>query len=1341
MNDAGDDNPRVDAAFEEFVERCSNNERVVVDDFLSRHSDIRDLLEPRLRAFFKVRSDLDRAAGPSHCSVKGREIGDFVLLREIGSGGMGSVYEAEQHSLQRKVALKLLPFVHSLNPRQVARFRREAEAAAALQHPGIVPVHAVGEKDGTHFLVMDLVDGWGLDRVIGMLREREAKSLYGANAYDVIGSCIFTESRDSRTSRAGTANAWNRSILEWAVDLAAATAEALQHAHENGVVHRDVKPSNILVTRNGRPVLVDFGLACREGSRSVTLTGEFVGTPYYASPEQARSENIPQDYRTDIYSLGVTLYELLSLRVPFEGKTRQEVVNKILTHEPPSMRKSNPSLPRDVETVVFKAMEKDPGRRYASAADLAEDLRAFRENRPIRAKPAGLPTQAVKFAKRHRAMTAGIMLILISAMILITYLTTRESIRKKNRALSLMEDARGMAEGDNPELCFYPLLKGFRDLGDDPGAQNNMVEVADLMRQRGLYLAAKRLLEKVNEEDPPDLTKAESHYILGCCVFNELEIEAARDHWEAAVDLAGGSDVAAASREKLDILQCLEHPWLNLPAKLPANGFRPRFGGAISAVCLPLEGGEKQDLVTLADMGDLKILYRWKWDDQGKLNVSKISLDGESFDDAYRLFKANLGSEHGDCLLVAGEINDKAADQKAGHSKEETEDNRLVAWKWEGDGRFSCLWEVKFQSKLIQIACGDVDRDQHAEICVATGTDGGFFVLDGVEKDSPVKKEVRMGEFEHDEEVSGAAIFDMGSDGDEDLMFITRGHHRFALFKGVHEDGSYRGEDVYQMGVLEGCAVWPGDSGQPSSLVVARAFTPHREGLDALFRDKEIIPGLFGIKRRGNAWEVDCIWTPWEKMGCWFSPRSPSIGKSPDGHSHFLIARLHWRSDYPDLGEVYRNGCLFRGLPVQVNRKQDVLILNGTFNITMGELDGDDGDEIVLFNPEGISVFGLDYPAPASGSDEEFAGEWRLNKTDQEDRIRDETAELLVLSAMELIDSPKGKITDNLYEAFNLSAGSGRYALVNGLFSAWFTDDGRNDEEIKHIKADIKLFSGDYEGSAAAYRTIRTKTDSSHRGIDMYGLSLADKERLAISLARDETIEEIHEPFDDAVDGWYVGLFDGRGMFVRKEDLSGHFGGRYKKGPYAVFSCPIAENPEADRLQLAVLRSRTPLGWRGENSFRLSFHVYFSRLYYATGLEVEVRPEECEFLNFKFEHIRNTTQMEGDRYCLDFTGTGGADSKTGNFISEFPADQWMSVELTYIHELRMSRLLLRHLDRGPQDPPVAEIDLLGMDAPVVGDYSLRFSLVQTGREPSKELPESEILLDEIRFGIIDMRSK
>ncbi|MBI1851532.1 MAG: tetratricopeptide repeat protein [Planctomycetes bacterium] len=413
-------------ALELYRDRREKGEAESESAFLRANQPLSDLLEPMLHDRFDT--DADEPAAESGIEnarrVEGRTLGEFQIVREIGRGGMGVVYEAVQPSLRRTVAIKVLPAHLTLRDNTIQRFHREALTAAKFRHPGIVEIYTVGADDGTHFFAMEFVPGASLDRVITRLKIEPFESLDGESVAvavrDLARQPSDPNSRvgERATTQSDGAVTWKGSYVETVVRLAAAVAEALDHAHRAGVIHRDVKPSNILLRTDGTPILTDFGLAREEGLPSMTLTGDFVGTPYYVSPQQVVSRSVKVDHRTDVFSLGVTLYELLTLRRPFEGHNSQQIFEKILTREPVDPQKLNPRLASDLATIVLKALEKDPDRRYATAAAFAADLRAFLDYRPIQARRVPGVVRLLRWARREPAKAALLGILTIGVPIL-----------------------------------------------------------------------------------------------------------------------------------------------------------------------------------------------------------------------------------------------------------------------------------------------------------------------------------------------------------------------------------------------------------------------------------------------------------------------------------------------------------------------------------------------------------------------------------------------------------------------------------------------------------------------------------------------------------------------------------------------------------------------------------------------------------------------------------------------------------------------------------------------------------------------------------------------------------
>ena len=321
---------------------------------------------------------------------------------------MGVVYEAEQESLGRHVALKVLPSSALLNPTYLARFRREAQAAGRLHHTNIVPVFGVGECDGVHYYAMQFIQGEGLDKVLADVR-RLRRPLGAGEALPPEGSVAHTlltgqfnppmaadpgkpnehpdsSSLTSRLSPCGPEAEYFRGVARIGVQV----ADALAYAHRQGILHRDVKPSNLLLDLQGTVWVADFGLAKAEGTEELTHTGDIVGTIRFMAPERFEGKSLPQ---SDVYGLGLTLYELLTLRPAFDDTNKGRLIDRVL-HEPPRPPcKLDPRVPRDLETLVLKCLAKDPRERYATAEALAEDLRRFLADRPIHAQRAPRPSK------------------------------------------------------------------------------------------------------------------------------------------------------------------------------------------------------------------------------------------------------------------------------------------------------------------------------------------------------------------------------------------------------------------------------------------------------------------------------------------------------------------------------------------------------------------------------------------------------------------------------------------------------------------------------------------------------------------------------------------------------------------------------------------------------------------------------------------------------------------------------------------------------------------------------------------------------------------------------------
>jgi hypothetical protein len=338
--DAGSAEERVAEVVDEFMARVGRGERPDVDEYVRQHPDLADVLRHVLPVVQMIRPDGESGPQPLEPDSRlvGGALGDFRILREVGRGGMGVVFEAEQISLGRRVALKVLPYAAALDPRQLQRFKNEARAAASLRHEHIVAIHAVGYERGTHFIAMEYIEGPTLARVI---RGAHPPAVVAAkpDAAAVDDTPASTEGGPPTPPVAGLSTEGGKRDREFhraAARLIAEAAEALEYSHSMGVVHRDVKPGNLLIDAAGKLWVTDFGLARFDAGTSLTASGDLIGTLRYMAPEQALAKHGLVDHRADVYALGATLYELLTGRPAVDGVDRQEILRKIAFEEPAS---------------------------------------------------------------------------------------------------------------------------------------------------------------------------------------------------------------------------------------------------------------------------------------------------------------------------------------------------------------------------------------------------------------------------------------------------------------------------------------------------------------------------------------------------------------------------------------------------------------------------------------------------------------------------------------------------------------------------------------------------------------------------------------------------------------------------------------------------------------------------------------------------------------------------------------------------------------------------------------------------------------------------------------------
>jgi WD40 repeat protein/serine/threonine protein kinase len=535
MSISSDQRNPVELLAEEFLARKRRGEEPTLREYLERHPDLAGEIRELFPALLMM-EDLGDSSGATTGSLAAEDgivsgarlerLGDYRILREIGRGGMGVVYQAEQESLGRRVALKVLSAGSLLDPKQVRRFDREAKAAARLHHTNIVPVFGVGHQDGHHYFVMQFISGLGLDLVLEDLRQLRrakvsssrveaiapqaqaqgepslrpvapcqsgltaagvARSLLtggfasagpiplGETVTDPIDPVARTgpppiapagrpAARPSSAALHGSSEVSalsdsDRSFYQSVARIGVQVAEALEYANRQGILHRDIKPSNLLLDNRGNVWVADFGLAKTTEADDLTHSGDILGTIRYMAPERFSGHC---DARSDVYSLGLTLYELVALRPAYESSDRHTLIEQVLHEEPERLKKHAPGVPRDLETIITKASARDPAGRYATAAALAEDLKRIVEDRPIRARRISLVERFARWQRRNKLLAAsmGVAAVALCAVALVSGLYAVDRTRYAARLADEASRTKAALRATNAQYANLALERG-----------------------------------------------------------------------------------------------------------------------------------------------------------------------------------------------------------------------------------------------------------------------------------------------------------------------------------------------------------------------------------------------------------------------------------------------------------------------------------------------------------------------------------------------------------------------------------------------------------------------------------------------------------------------------------------------------------------------------------------------------------------------------------------------------------------------------------------------------------------------------------------------------------------
>ncbi|MDB4777906.1 tetratricopeptide repeat protein [bacterium] len=550
-----------DSLADQYVDQIRAGDSPDIDKFVSLHpeheSKIRELfpvlrmMESRVSEDIESDSELlkDELNELKGVSLQ-RKLGEYRIIREIGRGGMGIVYQAEQESLGRHVALKLLPDSAQFDERKSLRFQQEARASGMLHHSNIVPVFGVGRSEEISYFVMQYIDGTGLDVVIQEVRQAAglddssgpgaetaraldthlsvaSSSLMGLEAVASAGESKSTpstsskiESSSSISSSSGTfseRNQYYRNVAKIGKQI----SDALEYAHSKKILHRDIKPANLLIDNVGHVWVTDFGLAKLMDQADLTRTGETVGTLRYLPPEQFNGQS---DARSDVYSLGLTLYELLTLQPAFDGKDFAQLLKNVTTGSPIPPRKKNSRIPRDLETIVMKATAKSPDARYQTAGELRDDLALFLEGKPIQAKKASEFDRFIKAIKR-RPVVSTLVAMLLATMIVGASLVTWKW-RQASLALVAVQEESASRQAINDFLLYDLLVFANPNIEPDP----------DIKLRTVIDRAASSVEERFADQP---LVAAEIHLMLGRIYLRVSQAEKAKLQFESGFELRG----------------------------------------------------------------------------------------------------------------------------------------------------------------------------------------------------------------------------------------------------------------------------------------------------------------------------------------------------------------------------------------------------------------------------------------------------------------------------------------------------------------------------------------------------------------------------------------------------------------------------------------------------------------------------------------------------------------------------------------------------------------------------------------------------------------------------------